>query len=101
MPQAVMWERQRRHIEVALYVDTLVAIQNGPPPDVKTDPTPTLRALAIRQQATLVLTSESLNRHRWRITEDVPREATRKNGDRRTSADKARFTRIEGGRTAG
>lgn len=88
MPQAVMWERQRRHIEVALYVDTLVSIENGPPPDVKVDPTPALRTLALRQQESLVLTSSALNRLRWRIGTAAPatKEATPRDDRRRTSA---------------
>jgi hypothetical protein len=96
MPQAVMWERNRQHIEVAQHVDTLVAIQMGPPDGVRSDPTPTLRGLALRQQEALGLTSGALNRLRWRIvTADAPKEATKTNGRRRTSAS-ARFEVIQG-----
>lgn len=77
MPQAVMWERQRRHIEVAQHVDTLCAIESGPPEGVKTDPTPTLRGLVLRQQNALGLSSDALLRLRWRISEAEPAPAAK------------------------
>lgn len=96
MPQAVMWERQRRHIEVALYVDTLADIQAGPPPDVKVDPTPALRTLAIRQAKELVLTSSELNRMRWRIGTAEPAKEAVKSDGRRSPSVKDRFKVIQG-----
>lgn len=96
MPQAVMWERHRRHIEVAQHVDTLVAIQVGPAEGMKSDPTPTLRGLALRQQEALGLTSAALNRLRWRITgtTPVPKEATPTDGRRRASRPQDRFQKV-------
>lgn len=96
MPQAVMWEAQRRHIEVAQHVETLVAIQVGPPEGVKSDPTPALRALALRQQNSLGLSSDALNRLRWRIGTAGPVKEAAKSDGRRTASVKDRFKVIQG-----
>ena len=96
MPQAVMWERNRQVIEVAQHADTLAAIKDGPPEGMKSDPTPTLRGLALRQMDALGLTAPALNRLRWRIgTAEPVKEATKTDGRRRTSAS-ARFEVIQG-----
>jgi hypothetical protein len=102
MPQAIMWERHRRYIEVALYVTAVVAIFVGPDPDAKVDITPTLRSLVLRQQDALGLTSGSLTRHRWRIADAEPTPAAKpaRNDDPDRSSAKARFQRLQGGKTA-
>lgn len=102
MPQSVMWERHRRHIEVAQHVDTLCAIEAGPVEGARSDPTPTLRGLALRQQNSLGLSSDALNRLRWRIAApDDPKEATEKHGRRPASSVKDRFKVIQGEAKAG
>jgi hypothetical protein len=96
MPQAVMWERHRRHIEVAQHVDTLVAIQVGPAEGMKSDPTPTLRGLALRQQIALGLTADALNRLRWRIGGSTltTKEAAQTDGRRRAARPQDRFAKV-------
>ena len=94
MPQAVVWERNRQHIEVAQHVDTLVAIQQGPPEGVKSDPTPTLRGLALRQADALGLTSSALNRLRWRITGTPTKEAAKPDDRRRAARPQDRYAKI-------
>jgi hypothetical protein len=101
MPQAVMWERNRQVIEVAQHVETLVAIQMGPPEGMKSDPTPTLRGLALRQMDALGLTAPALNRLRWRIAGSTDtQQETKRAGSNRRPAAKDRFAVIEGRRTA-
>lgn len=104
LPQAVMWEKNQQHVEVALHVETLVDaafgywLEGGENRDgtrriYRGNPAP-MRALALKQQESLGLTTPAMNRLRWRIGPAPAKEAPKR--DRRSTIDKARFTVIPG-----
>lgn len=61
-PQAVMWEKHRRQLEVALYVRSFVEAE-------KPGATAAMRNLVVRMQGELQLTEDSLRKARWIIVE--------------------------------
>jgi len=61
-PQAVMWERQRQELEVALFVRSLVAAENA-------EAATNARTLVKQQMEALGLSSPGLRMLRWRIAE--------------------------------
>lgn len=87
-PQAVMWEANGWHDEVALYVRTFCRASAA-------DGTTADRTLVLRQMEGLGLSAAGLARNRWRLAAtDTAKEAQKR--DRRSTIDKARFTVIPG-----
>lgn len=105
LPQAVMWEQNRRHVEVALHVETVVDAtygywvdsgevdREGNPRIYRGNPAP-MRSLALKQQESLGLTAQSMARLRWRIGNETAKEAPKRG--RSGTIDKARFSVIQG-----
>ena len=93
-PQAVQWDTLGLHLMVAAYVRTVIRFEQD-------DAAVALGSLLRGQETDLGLNVPGLRANRWII--DTPEAAApaRKNGGSRTSADRSRFTRIEGGRAAG
>lgn len=87
-PQAVQWARNSQHLEVALYVRTVITAEK---PDASTN----ARTLVLRQQEALGISLPGLARNRWRIEEPAQPEA-RPQG-RTASSAKSRFKVLDGG----
>lgn len=67
-PQAVMWERNRQELEVALYVRSLVVAE-------KLEASTNSRTLVKQQQEALGISLPGLFRNRWRIEVVAERSA--------------------------
>jgi hypothetical protein len=82
MPQASMWLRNRQQLEVAVYVSTLRDLERVAYADKGYV---AHRTLVLKQMNSLGLTTEALNRLRWRIAADdtAEPEATPSNDRRR------------------
>lgn len=104
LPQAVVWERDQRVIEVALHVETLVDAAYGylvqgkgkDEDKVFFGPPAPMRALVLKQQESLGLTAAAMGRLRWRIADTAPVRKEARTRDARRASDKARFQVIEG-----
>jgi hypothetical protein len=87
MPQALMWDRQRQHHEVALYVRKFIEASRPKAPAMLTTATQ-------RMADSLGLTVPGLLRNRWKIGTS---EVTRTQAPRRTASSRERFKVVDGG----
>lgn len=90
-PQAVMWERNGQHEEVAVYVRSLAAAEL-PRASVAA------RTLVKQQQEALGLSQPGLNRLRWVIDGGAPAVNTQRPTGTDGAAMRDRLRAIEGGR---
>jgi hypothetical protein len=88
-PQAVIWELDGQHLEVALYVRSVVVAEGD-----KAGASD--RAIVLRHMAELGITQGGLAKNRWIIDGQPQEQVKSADGPSRTSA-KSRFKTIEGG----
>lgn len=89
LPQAVMWEEQRQHDQVALYIRALVAAEKPKAPVAA-------RALVARLAEELGVSLPGMARRRWRIATTTARPTARTH-DPDHDERKARLRALEGG----
>lgn len=93
-PQAIMWERNRQELEVALYVRSVADAE-------KPGASANIRNLVKQLQEALGISLPGLHRNRWRIEPNETSQTAAKPNHRakpKTSA-KSRFRVIDGGGT--
>lgn len=92
-PQAVMWERDRQQIEVALYVRNLTLVElPGSPVNAGT--------LLRQQSESLGLTTPGLRSNRWRISRDEVTEKRAEKAAPRRASSRSRLTVVASGDSA-
>ena len=92
-PQAIMWERLRQEIEVAMYVRSLVDAES---PVAKAES----RTLVIRLMGELGITVGGLAKNRWIIDVETSEPVRETPSDDRRGSARQRFRALEGGRSA-